>query len=201
MCDVVTRVQLRRGVNMLLELEPVKDFLLHSLKHSLATLTTLTTLSHLELPPAAKADGVPLVGLGVSRVKVQGALPTTHRLLDEVPLDVPRPVLARQHRVQVLGLAQPPEEAGVVVVLLEAVCDELESELLLLLAALHQVVQPGEQLDQVSLLVAEAGAGYHGVLVHVRGREVVLITGVNTWHDSSCIELFLARIDKNITFC
>ena len=68
MCDVVTRVQLRRGVNMLLELEPVKDFLLHSLKHSLATLTSLTTLSHLELPPAAKADGVPLVGLGVPRV-------------------------------------------------------------------------------------------------------------------------------------
>ena len=119
--DVVLWVEDGGPVYVLLKLKTVQDLLLHSL----------------ELSPATQGDGVPLVGLGDVLIDVESSLSTLHSLSDEIFLYVSSSVLTRQHCVEVLSLAKPPEEGRVVVVLRQAVGDHFEGQLLLLLTSLH----------------------------------------------------------------
>ena len=70
MCDVVSGIQLRGGVYVLLKLEPIQNLLLDSLHyHKIITfIVSLIHTKHLELSPTAQTNGIPLVRLGVPLV-------------------------------------------------------------------------------------------------------------------------------------
>ena len=70
MCDVVTGIQLRGGVYVLLKLEPIQNLLLDSLHYRkiITLIVSLIHTKHLELSPTAQANGIPLMRLGVPLV-------------------------------------------------------------------------------------------------------------------------------------